>query len=66
MCLYVFQVVVEADPSSLDRQITATQYADLPVQSGNRVLADLRFDPRRHHLYVMTAKKVGGTLRPAR
>ena len=51
---------MEADPASLDRQITATQYADLAVQPGSRVLSDLRFDPRQHHLYVMTSTKVGG------
>ena len=58
----MFQVVVEADPASLDRQITATQYADLTVQPGDRVLSDLRFDPRKHHLYVMTAKKVSSAV----
>ncbi|XP_043223857.1 plexin-A2-like isoform X2 [Amphibalanus amphitrite] len=52
------KVVMEADPGSLDRQVSATQYADLPVQPGHKVLPDLRFDPRQHHLYVMTSSKV--------
>ena len=41
-----------------DETITGTEYADLTVRQGSRVQADLRLDPPKQHLYVMTEKKV--------
>ena len=38
--------------------IAGTEYADLTVRQGSRVQADLRLDPSKQHLYVMTEKKV--------
>ena len=48
------QVVVEP----LSDVIAGTEYADLTVRQGSRVQADLRLDPSKQHLYVMTEKKV--------
>ncbi|XP_037086634.1 LOW QUALITY PROTEIN: plexin-A1-like [Pollicipes pollicipes] len=52
---HIKKVVVE--PLS-ERKIKANEYGDLAVQHGSRVQADLRFDKRKQHLYVMTEKKV--------
>ena len=41
-----------------DETITGTEYADLTVRQGSKVQADLRLDPPKQHLYVMTEKKV--------
>ena len=49
---------MEADPNTSDRIYSATQYADLAVQPGSKILPDLRFDPRQQHIYVMTNTKV--------
>ncbi|KAJ1526203.1 hypothetical protein ONE63_009362 [Megalurothrips usitatus] len=45
------QVVVESSTSALE-------YGDTPVDSGSLVNADLHFDPKFMHLYVMTERKV--------
>ena len=51
LCL---QIVVEP----LQDVIVGTEYADLTVRQGSKVQADLRLDPPKQHLYVMTEKKV--------
>ncbi|XP_037069862.1 plexin-A2-like [Pollicipes pollicipes] len=52
---HVKKIVVEPVP---DGKVAAVEYGDLTVQQNSRVQADLRFDARRQHLYVMTEKKV--------
>ena len=45
------QVVVESSTAALE-------YGDTPVDAGSLVNADLHFDPKFMHLYVMTERKV--------
>ncbi|XP_043221511.1 plexin-A2-like isoform X2 [Amphibalanus amphitrite] len=51
---HVKKIVVEP----LSDVIVGTEYADLTVRQGSKVQADLRLDPPKQHLYVMTEKKV--------
>ncbi len=42
----------------VDSGKSGTEYGDLDIDSGSRVLPDMFFDPQKFHLYVMTEKKV--------
>ncbi|GBM25044.1 hypothetical protein AVEN_189289-1, partial [Araneus ventricosus] len=38
--------------------VKASEYADLVIDEGNPINADMVFDKAKNHLYVMTEKRV--------